>query len=233
MSARTSEWDPAHYESTYSFVWNLGADLVGILNPQPAERILDIGCGTGHLTARIAESGAVTHGIDKSPAMIAQARQNFPRLSFELVDAQRFHAKQLFDAAFSNAALHWMLDAEATAQAIARSLKPGARFVGEMAGRGNLAAVLSALQTDTRNFYPSVSEYSAILENQGFEVTSIGLFDRPTPLENGIADWISMFRPDNRRPLDEVEAELKPKLFHDGRWIVDYRRLRFTAAKLS
>src|SRR5450432_300223 len=116
MSSRTAEWDPGHYESTFSFVWNYGSDLITVLDPQPGERILDVGCGPGQLTARIAASGAVPLGIDKSPAMVAQARQNYPSLKFQLVDTVDFRASEPFDAAFSNAALHWMLDPDAAAR---------------------------------------------------------------------------------------------------------------------
>ena len=66
MAART-DWDPARYEGGHAFVWQYGADLVSILAPQSNERILDLGCGTGHLTAKIAESGAQVVGIDSSP----------------------------------------------------------------------------------------------------------------------------------------------------------------------
>jgi SAM-dependent methyltransferase len=229
------QWDAGLYESGFQFVWKHGEGVVTLLDPQPGERILDVGCGTGHLTAQIAGQGAVTLGIDASPAMIAQARQHFPKLKFQLVDAGDFQSEPIFDAAFSNAALHWMLEPGQVAAAIARSLKPGGRFVGEMGGKGNIAAIDGAIHTGIVNYYPSVSEYSAVLERTGFEVRMMTLFDRPTPLEggeNGLREWLQTFRGDNKRPMEEVEAELRPRLFHQGRWVADYRRLRFTAVRL-
>jgi SAM-dependent methyltransferase len=229
------EWDAALYEGGSQFVWKHGAGVVSLLEPKPRERILDVGCGTGHLTAEIAAAGASTLGIDASPPMIAQARQNFPKLSFQLADAAEFRSEELFDAVFSNAALHWMPDAGRVAAAIAGVLKPGGRFVGEMGGKGNIASIEGAIQSSVHNYFPSVSEYSSVLESSGFEVRSMMLFDRPTPLgggENGLREWLQTFRGDNARPVEEVEAELRPRLFHEGRWVVDYRRLRFIAIRL-
>jgi trans-aconitate methyltransferase len=228
------EWDAGLYESSSQFVWKFGGDVVSLLKPQPGERILDVGCGTGHLTADIAAAGALTFGIDASPAMIAQARQNFPKLQFQLVDAAEFQSESVYDAVFSNAALHWMLEPDRVAAAVARALKPGGRFVGEMGGKGNISAIDGAIRTNIRNYYPSVSEYSAVLERNGFEVTFMTLFDRPTPLEGeekGLREWLQTFRGDNTRPVEEVESELRPRLFHDGRWVADYRRLRFIAVR--
>jgi SAM-dependent methyltransferase len=229
------EWDAGLYESSSQFVWKYGGGVVALLEPKPGERILDVGCGTGHLTAEIAAAGATTFGIDASPAMIAQARQNFPKLSFRLVDAAEFQSEPAFDAVFSNAALHWMLEPDRVAAVIARALKPGGRFVGELGGKGNIAAIERAVRSSIHNYYPSVGEYSAVLERNGFEVRLMTLFDRPTPLdggENGMREWIQTFRGDNTRPLEEVEAELRPLLFHDGLWVADYRRLRFIAVRL-
>jgi trans-aconitate methyltransferase len=234
MAART-DWDPARYEGGHSFVWRYGSDLLSILAPKPGERILDLGCGTGHLTAKIAEAGPTVLGIDSSPAMIAQARQNYPKLKFRLADAQRFRTDTPFDAVFSNAALHWMMEPEAVAGSIALALRPGGRFVFEMGGRGNIALIDAALETRIRNYYPSIAEYAAILEAHDLEVVTAVLFDRPTPLENGehgMREWIATFRADNQRPIEQVEAELRPKLFRDGRWTADYRRLRMTARKV-
>jgi trans-aconitate methyltransferase len=235
MSSEPKQWDARLYESTSQFVWQYGDGVVSLLEPKPSERILDVGCGTGHLTARIAESGAETHGIDASPAMVAQARQHYPKLSFQLINAAQFQTEDLFDAVFSNAALHWMLDADAVASAISRALKPGGRFVAEMGGHGNIAAIEGALKSATHNYYPSVGEYASLLEKHDFEVRLMTLFDRPTKLEGGeggLREWVETFRADNTRPMEEVETELRPALFHDGSWFADYRRLRFVAVRV-
>ncbi len=234
MAARKADWDPACYESSHAFVWEYGAALIGILAPQPGERILDFGCGTGHLTARIAESGAHVLGIDSSPAMVAQARQNYPRLAFELADGQHYRAAAPFDAVFSNAALHWMLDVEGAAASIAGSLQSGGRLVLEMGARGNVAMLDRAVRSNIRNYYPTISEYAGVLDRHGLEVTTAMVFDRPTPLEggeDGLCNWIATFRPDKARPLEEIKTELRPFLFREGQWVADYRRLRVIARK--
>jgi hypothetical protein len=104
-----------------------------------------------------------------------------------------------------------------------------------MGARGNIAILSSALQSDVRNYFPSIGEYASVLERHGLGVISAVIFDRPTPLdgEHGLRDWIATFRPDNKRPIEEVEAELRPKLFQDGRWTADYRRLRVIARKTA
>src|ERR1700758_742036 len=120
-------WDSALYEDRHSFVWKKAGDLVELLDPKPAERILDLGCGTGHLTAKIAATGAEVTGLDSSTSMIAQARQNFPALKFALADARDFQFDEPFDAVFSNAALHWVHDAEAVIRCVAAALRSGGR----------------------------------------------------------------------------------------------------------
>lgn len=233
MPDRPADWDPERYEGAHSFVWKYGTDLLSLLNAQPGERILDVGCGTGHLTAQIAEA-ADALGIDSSPAMIAQARQNYPKLRFELADIIRYQCSAPFDAVFSNAALHWVTDQHSAAKAISACLRPGGRLVLEMGARGNIARIERAIRSDIRNFFPSIGEYASLLERHGLEVLNAVIFDRPTRLEGGAAgmrEWIATFRPDNRRPVEEVEEELSPSLFREGQWTADYRRLRVVARR--
>lgn len=247
-------WDAELYEARHSFVFKFGEDLVALLDPKPGERILDVGCGPGQLTAKIAERGANVLGLDSAPAMIGQARQNFPKLTFVLEDAARMKFQQEFDAVFSNAALHWMLDMPAVAKAIAGALRPGGRFVAELGGKGNNRRIQTAMKSvfaqaghalpPSRNIFPSIAEYTTILEAHGLEVRSALLFDRPTPLEGdaGMENWLRQFSwyyfealPAAERNVaaQKVVADLKPDLFRDGQWFADYRRLRLTALKLS
>src|SRR3954451_20364333 len=140
------KWDSALYDDSHSFVWKRGEDLLELLAPKPGQRVLDLGCGTGHLTARIAEAGAEVIGLDSSPSMIALARQNFPKLNFRIGDGRSFHCDHPLDAMFSNAALHWIIPPEAAIQSIAGALNPRGRLVLEMGAKGNTSRVMEAVE---------------------------------------------------------------------------------------
>ena len=247
-------WNPKLYESSHSYVWQLAADVLALLAPRAGERILDLGCGPGQLTSRIAESGATVVGMDASAGMVEQARANYPDLAFRVGDAREFTVDAPFDAVFSNAVLHWVIEAEAAVRRIAAVLRPGGRFVAEFGGKGNIARVLAELRPILAEhgyplrlpwFFPSIGEYAAILERNGLEVRSAALVDRPTPLnegENGLRGWIEVFGqpllaeiPAVERPavLAELETRLRPTLFRDGAWSIDYRRLRVRAERLG
>jgi len=234
-----SAWDAVRYQSRHSYVFAYGEELLGLLDPQPGERILDLGCGSGQLTAKIAESGAAVVGLDRSEEMIVGARRNFPSLKFEIGDAANFNVDLAFDAVFSNAALHWVKDADGAAASIARALRSGGRFVLEMGGKGNTQAVMEAVRevagpVETPWYYPSVGEYASLLERHGFEIAFATLFDRPTRVEgeDGLEDWLAMFAGSMLASAEarrEVANRLRAKMFQDGGWVIDYRRLRVIA----
>ena len=248
-------WNSALYEQNHGFVWEYGASVVELLAPQAGERILDLGCGTGQLTAKIAETGAFVQGIDSSLAMISTAKSNYPHLNFAAADARDFQAEEPFDAVFSNAVLHWIKQPDAVINCVEKALRPGGRFVAEFGGKGNVGAIASALLSVLSEFgckepealnpwyFPSISEYALVLENHGFEVSYAVLFDRPTPLEGGSAgmvNWIEMFAGGflsglsdevQSHVIDRVEERLRPALYRDGNWSADYRRIRVVAVK--
>jgi trans-aconitate 2-methyltransferase len=245
-------WDADLYDRSHSFVWKHGAALLDLLAPQPGERVLDLGCGTGHLTAQLAAAGAAVLGIDSAPAMIEQARRAYPALRFEVADARDFAFQQPFDAVFSNAALHWVRPPETVIACVRRALKPGGRFVAEFGGKGNVQAIAAALADAARAvgvappespwYFPGIGEYASLLEAGGLEVTFALLFDRPTALEGeqGMRRWVEMFGswalaavPAERREefLRAVEDRLRPPLYQDGTWYADYRRLRVLARR--
>jgi trans-aconitate methyltransferase len=238
-------WDPQDYQQRYSYVFEYGEALLDLLAPQAGERILDLGCGAGQLTAAIARTGAVAFGIDSSPEMIVQARANFPALDFRIGDATEFSVDQPLDAVFSNAALHWVKDAGAVAACVSRALKPAGRLVAELGGRGNIQSVVNAIRevlgpVDLPWFFPSIGEYTSVLETHGLEVRRAELFDRPTRLEgeDGMEHWLAVFgasivasMPETRQKeiWCAVAQKLRPQCYRDGGWTLDYRRLRVVA----
>ena len=201
MSAQ-QRWDTELYEANHAFVWQMGQGILDLLKPQVGESILDLGCGTGQLTDRIASCGARVTGFDSSPEMVGQARQNYPKLRFMLGDAADVPFESEFDAVFSNAALHWMLDAPRVAAAVAKALKPGGRLVAEFGGKGNIQAIAEAIekvlgeQQGERNYFPSIPEYGAVLERAGLELQWAQLFARPAPWTGGSgrSEWLRQFR---------------------------------------
>ncbi|WP_460979526.1 class I SAM-dependent methyltransferase [Spirosoma knui] len=255
MNPSDRSWDADLYQQKHAFVFRYGADVLSLLEPKPGERILDLGCGTGELTAQIAQRGAEVVGLDASASMIANARKSFPQLSFQQGDARQFVADQPFDAVFSNATLHWIAEPEQrnVLTNVFDALKAGGRFVAEMGGRGNVERILSAFthalnelgihQASNLNYFPSLGQYVLLVETAGFTVTWAQFFDRDTPLvdsSTGLTDWLMMFRGDILNDLSErdrqtvleaVHEKLGATNFRDGSWFADYKRLRFIAIK--
>ena len=242
--ASTSSWDAADYARVGSFVAELGQAALDLLDPQRGERILDVGCGDGLLTKRIAERGAAVTGIDSSLDMVRAAHAN--GVDALVVDAADMSFDREFDAAFSNAALHWMRDKDAVAGGIFRALKRGGRFAGEMGGEGNLAKLREALDdeliirgyappTAAINWYPSPDEFARVYEAAGFREIDARLIERPTPLEHGVGQWVTTFRRGwvDRAGVPEAErAEIGAAVADRfGSNIADYVRLRFIMRK--
>ena len=226
-------WDAERYQARHSYVWQFGEAVIDLLDPHPGESIVDLGCGSGQLTAKIAERGARTIGIDPSDEMIAQARANFPSLDFRIADAASLTIEDPADALFSNAALHWVNDQAAAIASIWRALKPGGRFVAEFGGKGNIRRIIEAAGGANPWLFPGIGEYSALLERQGFEVRFATLFDRPTRIEgeHGMEEWLGMFGSALMRDPKSVAEKLRPEMYRDGGWVLDYRRIRILAIR--
>jgi len=256
MPANTStqEWNAIRYQQNARFVSDLGQPILDLLNPQPGERILDLGCGDGALTAKLAAAGARVIGVDASPDMVSAA--NARGLDARLMDAYNLEFQGEFDAAFSNAAMHWMKrDPDAVLQGISRALKPGGRFACEMGGHGCVAAINVALCATLEKYgvddsasvipwyFPTPDEYRRRLERAGFGVESIALIPRPTPLPTGMRGWLETFAIPFTKSvsldrqsafLDEVTERLRPVLCDsEGSWTADYMRLRFLARRAT
>jgi trans-aconitate methyltransferase len=256
MSQKQSQnrWDARLYDDKLSFVAEFGKGVIDWLQPSAGESILDLGCGTGDLTAELAARGAVAVGIDLSPEMIETARKKYPHLRFDVADAHDFTVSEPVDAVFSNAALHWMKQPELVVRSVSAALRPGGRFVAEFGGKGNVSQIEQAIQTvlaamgiDARErhpwYFPSIGEYSTLLERNGFRVLQAAHFDRPTPLpdgERGIRNWLAAFGGPFFQGMSEDEIasvysriaeQLRPVMFRDGVWVADYKRIRILAVK--
>ena len=166
--------------------------MVELLAPEPGERIVDLGCGTGTLTAAIAARGADVIGIDGDKAMVERARALHPTLTFEHADGRDFAIEGHADAVFSNAALHWMKEAPPQVIAcVARALKPGGRFVAEMGAHRNVRIITDALYqalaeegvpaeaVDFPWYFPRTSHYVGLLEDGGLRRDAALLFRPP------------------------------------------------------
>lgn len=245
----TQTWNPVEYGQHGAFVHGLAGGVLEWLGAQPGERILDLGCGDGQLTQRIAAIGAKVQGVDASAEMAASARAR--GIAADIASAEFLpYADKSFDAVFSNAALHWVRDQDAMMRQVHRVLRPGGRFVAEMGGHGNIAAIQVAfIATLSRhgygdrenevNYYPTPEAYTERLTKHGFKVEKIALIPRPTPLEGGMNGWLRTFRrgvldglPDDIREtvIDETVALLSTALRDEaGHWTGDYVRLRFIA----
>jgi trans-aconitate methyltransferase len=249
MTASTT-WNPDSYAKNARFVSDLGAPLLELLAPKSGELILDLGCGDGALTEKIVASGSAAFGVDASLAQLQAARRR--GLAVAAMDGHHLAVKAIFDAVFSNAALHWMKQPERVVEGVARALKPGGRFVGEFGGKDNVETIRTALHAALRKrnidpwtvdpwYYASPEEYTQLLERFGFTVGFIELIPRPTKLPGDISGWLEVFaqpfsgsvRETERKDfLEEVRRELEPRL-HDGQgnWFADYVRLRFHATR--
>jgi len=245
-----NRWSSADYARNAAFVPALGEAVLRLLAPQPGELILDLGCGDGALTERIVEAGANVIGIDSSEEMVEAARAR--GIDAFVADAEAMDVGRFgqFDAVFSNAALHWMVDADAVASGVFKALKAGGRFVGEMGGEGNLATLRGALRDELTGrgyampekdpaWYAGVEEFTRLYCVAGFSEVRAELIARPTPLPGGIADWVKTFRagvmdlamvPEWERDdiAAAIEARVAPALrTADGTCCADYVRLRF------
>lgn len=250
--ANSQTWDPDRYARNARFVADLGMPVVELLNPQPGERILDLGCGDGALTEKLVALGCHVVGIDGSAEQVEAARAR--GLEAYVMDGQQLTFANEFDAVFSNAVLHWMKRADDVIAGVWRALKPGGRFVAECGGAGNIRKIETALHTVLERrgidaaavnpwYYPTPEEYTRRLAARSFQVKSMALIPRPTPLPGDISGWLETFAEsflsavastERTAVIDEIREMLRPALCDAaGHWTADYVRLRFAAEKIA
>jgi len=246
----SQHWDPERYERNARFVAELGAPLIELLAPRAGERILDLGCGDGFLTERLAALGCEVVGVDSSPEQVAATQRRGLEARVARAEALPFVAE--FDAVLSNAVLHWVKDAAGAIAAVRRALRPGGRFVAELGGAGCVAKIRAAIGAALARrgleaerldpwFFPSAERYRALLEAGGFTVGSLALFPRPTALPGDVSGWLETFAEpflgalpaaERAGAVAEIRELLRPQLFDSQRgWSADYVRLRFAATR--
>jgi trans-aconitate methyltransferase len=252
MVLMQQQWSATEYARVGRFVADQAGKVMEWLAPRAGERILDIGCGDGALTEKIAASGATIVGIDESEDMVRAAKARGLDARVMQAEALEVESEEFwgqFDAVFSNAALHWMRDQEAVLRGIKRALKPGGRFVAEMGGHGNIAAIRVAVaavlarhgmgRVDSENYFFTAEEYRGLLERAGYVVEEMELAPRKTPVKEGMRAWLGTFRAgvldwfpvgEREQALDEMVELLVPVLRDsEGNWWADYVRLRWRA----
>lgn len=248
----SADWNAETYAAHFSFVPDYGREVIKLIKGEKL-RVLDLGCGNGTLTKALADLGHEVTGMDSSDSQLALARRTYPKLEFIKGDATDFNFDEQFDVVFSNAVLHW-IDGNRQPDmmlCVKNCLKKGGQFVFEMGGYSNNKLIHEELQRqfEARGlkyvmpfYFPTVGQYSSLLEGTGLFVTHARLFPRPTPLEgdNGLEEWMKMFV---RKPFEGIDADLcdeirraaaenlRGKLYTGGKWYADYVRLRMRAVK--
>jgi trans-aconitate methyltransferase len=243
-------WNAEVYRRNARFVSDLGMPVVELLDPQPGERILDLGCGDGVLTRTLEDMGCELIGIDSSPELVDAALALGVNVTVK--DATEMDFAEEFDAVFSNAVLHWIKDADRVIQNVFRALRPGGRFVAECGGHKCVEAIHTALVAELEMrgydgwaaspwYFPAADEYGDRLTRAGFAVKYIAVIPRPTRLPGDITGFLETFAgsftsvlpvADRTAYIEDVRNRLKPLLCaDDGVWTADYTRLRFKAYK--
>ncbi|HGZ69963.1 MAG TPA: class I SAM-dependent methyltransferase [Nitratifractor sp.] len=250
MIKETNSWNPKKYNKHTAFVSQLAMPAVDLLEPKNGEQILDLGCGEGALALEIEKRGAKVIGVDLSEEMVKATGAN--GIEAYVGTATDLPYSDEFDAIFSNAMLHWVKESRVAVQNIAKALKRGGRFVAELGGEGNAYKLVKAMQEVFENHkefgtfnnpwhFPSVQEYSDLLNSEGLRVEYIELIPRPTLIDD-ISNWLDIFANGITKDLTPGQFEifklecrdiLKEQLYaKESGWSVDYVRLRLKAVKL-
>lgn len=247
-----NNWNSDNYTDNFQFVHKYGEELIDFLTVPEGSYAVDLGCGNGALTQKLAERGLRVLGIDASAQMLDKAKVLYPELDFRLDDACEFKLEEKADAVFSNAVFHWIDNQDKLIENIADNLKSGGELVFGFGGKGCADTVHKALERAfayygseyvNRFNFRSIGEFAPVLENHGFRVEYAVLFDRPTEQtgENGLENWIEMFIGSAFEGIDNTikkkiitqAVELcRPELYVNGKWYVDYVRLRMKAIKI-
>ena len=227
--------------------------LLELLKPRQDEDILDLGCGDGKITKKIADSGARVVGID-----ICDSREDScNNFQFEIRKVTDLDYNQQFDAVFSNLVIHHIKTPEPVISSVWNALKPGGRFVAEFYGHGTAEEIILAIQEvmsshnysfdineDFPWYLPTQEQYCKLLTSQGFTVIVNKIFPKKLDLDDevDIRSWtgnlllkIQRFGDmddENRQKIfKEVENQVRSQLFDGSRWFVNHQHIRIVAIK--
>lgn len=245
-----NEWNAVLYDSKHAFVAEYGKGLLEFVPENKNQSILDLGCGTGTLTAQLKNLAETVIGIDSSDGMIKRAQAQYADIKFMVCDALALPFENRFDVVFSNAVFHWIADHNALLKNVYRALKPNGILVCEFGAKGNIAIIENAFMKACRDFgyeyiprfnFPTSEHFADLLKKNGFTIDKLYEYDRPTPLkdnESGLANWMKQFFAADLELMSEavqdeiiqkVEALTKKSLWNGSEWVADYRRLRAIA----
>lgn len=252
-----SDWDAAHYHRVSDPQREWGLRVLERLAPAPGERILDIGCGTGRLTAAVQarEPSAGLAAIDLSASMLAEARRHAPpSIHFARADAACLPFGERFDAVFSTATFHWVPDHARLFSEIHGVLRAGGRLVAQAGGGPNLARLYGrtaalARGTDLAPYFEGwrdpwtfagIDDTRERLDAAGFTGIDVWLESTPTRLPDAAAfsefvttvclrHQLDRLPPDRRVPYVEHLTELAAG--DDPAFTLDYWRLNLDARK--
>ncbi len=246
------EWNSSLYDKKHDFVAEYGKGLLEFIPKDDEQTILDLGCGTGTLTAQLAGLCKKVVGVDSSQNMIDRAQQQFGNIEFMVCDALELPFDNEFDVVFSNAVFHWINDHNTLLTNVYKALKPQGLLICEFGANGNIATIENAFTKVYKSLgysyepkfnFPTVELFGEMLKKNGFIIDKIYDFDRPTVFkdgEQGLTNFLKQFfaselsiMPDHIQSLlfDEVAALTREALWNGEEWVADYRRLRAVAHK--
>ena len=244
------EWDASLYDKKHDFVAEYGKGLLEFIPQNKEQAILDLGCGTGILTAQLVDLGSRVMGVDSSQHMIDRAKRQFSSIEFKVCDALALPFEQEWDVVFSNAVFHWIGDHRALLQNIRKALKPHGTLVCEFGASGNIAAIEDAFAAACGQLgygyqpkfnFPTAEHFGELLTEHGFRIERLYDYDRPTVLKDGeakLSKWMKQFfaselsaMPASAQTLvlKQAEERTRTALWNGNEWVADYRRLRAVA----
>ncbi len=226
------KWDPKRYEEFKAQRRLPFEALARMVRPKEGMRVVDLGCGTGELTAWLhGELGASeTLGIDTSEEMLAKAPGGVEGLRFERGDAHAFRPGGAYDLIFANAALQWVPDPEAVLVRLLEGLPSGGQIAvqvpvqddypshavaAELAQRPKYAEALGGWVRRTNAL--DLRTYASLLDAHGMTEldASVRVFGHHLPGRDALIDWI------DGSLLRAYRARLTPALFEE--FLADYR----------